>query len=120
MSSKAIAKLLQVSAKRIITINPHKEHILNYFDVPALALDASPLIGRYFKKKRLDSPVVVAPDSGSKDLAQRVADILGCRCESLEKKRLGPGRVVTSADKVKLKGDDVVIVDDIIDFYAKI
>lgn len=115
ISSRTIAKHIQVSAGKVLTVNPHKEHILSYFDVPTFAVDAAPLIGEYFKEKGLKHPVVVAPDAGSKGLAQKVADALGCRCENCEKKRLGPGKVVTSVEKIKLDRNDVIIVDDIID-----
>jgi ribose-phosphate pyrophosphokinase len=115
VSAKTVARLIQVSAEKVLTINPHKEHILDYFDIPVRSLDAAPLIGGYFKDKTLGHPVVVAPDAGSRDLAQRVADLMGCRCENCEKKRLGPGKVVTSAENLSLNGDDVIIADDIID-----
>jgi ribose-phosphate pyrophosphokinase len=115
VASKTLAKLMGHSARKVITVNPHKEYILDYFDVPAVSLDASGLIGKYFQKKKLHEPVVVAPDAGSKDLSQRVADIIECRCENCEKKRIGPGHVITSAAEIELDGNDVIIVDDIID-----
>jgi ribose-phosphate pyrophosphokinase len=115
VSSKTIAKHIQLSAKKVITVNPHKEYILDYFDIPAFSVDASPLIGEYFKDKELDQPVVVAPDAGSQGLAQKVAGVTGWNYGCCEKRRLGPGRVVTSAEKIELNGEDVIIVDDIID-----
>lgn len=115
ISSKTVAKHIQMSASQILTINPHKTHILDYFDIPAQSLDASPLIGSHFKKMDLDNPMVVAPDVGSIGLAQRVAEIVGCGCGNCEKKRLGPGKVITSAENLKLDGNDIIIVDDIID-----
>ncbi len=115
VSSKTLAKLIQTSADVVLLVNPHKEHILEYFDVPSLSLDASHLIGEFFKKKRLKDPLVVSPDSGSAVLAQRVAHVIECRFGNCEKKRLGPGRVVTSAEGLRLRGEEVILVDDIID-----
>jgi ribose-phosphate pyrophosphokinase len=115
VAAKTVAKHFEVGARKFVTINPHKEHILDYFDIPAVAVDASSLIGEHFKERELNRPVVVAPDAGSKDMAQKIADSLGCECASCEKKRLGPGKVITSADNITLKGNDVLIVDDIID-----
>jgi ribose-phosphate pyrophosphokinase len=115
VAARTIAKHIAVGARKFVTINPHKEHILDYFDIPAVAVDASSLIGEYFKERDLNQPVVVAPDAGSRDMAQRVADSLGCGCANCEKKRLGPGKVVTSAENINLDGNDVLIVDDIID-----
>ncbi|HDY73584.1 MAG TPA: ribose-phosphate diphosphokinase [Euryarchaeota archaeon] len=115
VAARTIAKHIEVSARRFITINPHKEYILDYFKIPSVSVDASSLIGEYFKKRDLNQLVVVAPDAGSRDMAQRVADSLGCECANCEKKRLGPGKVITSADNISLSGNDVLIVDDIID-----
>jgi ribose-phosphate pyrophosphokinase len=109
VSSKTIAKHIQLSAKKVITVNPHKEYILDYFDIPAFSVDASPLIGEYFIDKDLDQPVVVAPDAGSQGLAQKVAGVTGWTYGCCEKRRLGPGRVVTSAEKIELNGEDVII-----------
>lgn len=114
-AARTVAKHIEVGARKFLTINPHKEHILDYFDIPAASVDASRLIGEYFKERDLNRPVVVAPDAGSRGMAQRVADSLGCECANCEKKRLGPGKVVTSAEGINLKGNDVLIVDDIID-----
>jgi len=115
VAARTIAKHIEVSARRFITINPHKEYILDYFKKPSISVDASGLIGEYFKKRDLNHPVVVAPDAGSRDMAQKVADSLGCECANCEKKRLGPGKVITSAANISLNGNDVLIVDDIID-----
>lgn len=115
VASRTIAKHIGLSVKKVFTINPHKNHVLDYFDIPALALDASNLIGDYFSKLTLNKPVVVAPDTGSKEIAQKVANVIGCECENCEKKRLGPGEVVTTAERIDLDGNDVIIVDDIID-----
>jgi ribose-phosphate pyrophosphokinase len=115
VAARTIAKHIEVGARKFVTINPHKEHILDYFDIPAVALDASNLIGEYFKDRALTQPVVVAPDAGSLYMAQRIAESLGCECANCEKKRLGPGKVITSAENISLDGNDVLIVDDIID-----
>lgn len=115
VAARTIAKHIEVGARKFVTINPHKDHILDYFDIPAVAVDASSLIGEYFNEWELNQPVVVAPDAGSRDMAQRVAGSLGCECANCEKKRLGPGKVVTSAENITLDGNDVLIVDDIID-----
>ncbi len=115
VAARTIAKHIEVSARRFITINPHKKYILDYFKIPSVSVDASSLIGEYFRERDLNQPVVVAPDAGARDMAQRVADSLGCECANCEKKRLGPGKVITSAENISLDGNDVLIVDDIID-----
>jgi len=113
VSARTVARHLELSAERFLTVNPHKGHILSYFTIPARAVDAAPLIGMSFRGR--GRSLVVAPDSGAKALAEGVARALGCRCDYCDKKRLGPGRVVSSAERLSVKGEDVLIVDDIID-----
>lgn len=117
LSSKVIAEHIQQSCDKFYTINVHKEKILEFFNIPAKNLDASPLLGEYFKSYReeLHSPVVLAPDEGAISLAKSVAKVLGCKYDYLEKKRIAPGEVEMKPKNLEVKGRDVIIVDDIID-----
>lgn len=115
ITSRMIAKHIQLHADEFYSINLHKEAILDFFDIPAQNLDAFNLIGEYFKEKDLEDPIVVGPDMGASDLASKVADILCCNSDCLEKKRLGPGKVEMRPKNVDITDKDIIIVDDIID-----
>jgi len=78
-------------------------------------LDASPLLGEYFKAYELSSPIILGPDKGAISLAKEVARILNCEYDYLEKKRIAPGEVEMKPKNLDVKGKDVIIVDDIID-----
>lgn len=125
ISSKAVAELISNFADFFITVNPHKEHILNFFRIPAFTLDASGEIARYFAehlkcnaeiKNKDEELCILAPDKGSFNLAKKVGEILECdACNCLNKKRLAPGEVVTEEKEIDAGDKHVIIVDDIID-----
>jgi len=115
LTSKTIAKHLSLSADAFYSINIHKEHIVDFFSIPAFELDAAPILGEYFKSHELEAPVVIGPDGGAERLAKTVADVIGCPFDYLEKKRLGPGRVEMKPKKIDAAGKDIILVDDIID-----
>lgn len=115
ISSKVIAKHLSQGVDAFVTVNIHEEKILNFFEVPCLNLDASPLLGDYFKTHELASPVVVAPDEGALAMAEKVASVVGCPHDFLEKERLAPGKVEMKPKSLDVAEKDVILVDDMID-----
>ncbi len=112
LSSKIVAKLIGESTDYFMTVNPHKDHILDFFKIPAKSLDASQLIGERFKG---EVDFVLAPDRGAVDIARNVASVLGAEFDYLEKKRIAPGVAETSYKELSVDGKNVLIVDDIID-----
>ncbi len=112
LSSKIVAKLIGESTDYFMTVNPHKDHILDFFKIPAKSLDASQLIGERFKG---EVDFVLAPDRGAVDIARSVASVLGAEFDYLEKKRIAPGVAETSYKELSVDGKNVLIVDDIID-----
>ena len=40
ISAKTLAKLISINSDEIITIDPHKEHILDFFTIPASSISA--------------------------------------------------------------------------------
>lgn len=122
VSSRAVAEIISNFADFFITVNPHKEHILNFFRIPAFALDASSEIANYFSRyfaecaDKNEEVCILAPDKGSFDFAKRVAGSLKCdSCDCLNKRRLAPGKVITEEKEIGAKDKHVLIIDDIID-----
>jgi ribose-phosphate pyrophosphokinase len=115
LTAKVVAQHIQLHSDEFLTINLHHSHILDFFDIPSKELDASSLLGNYFKEKGLKKPTVVAPDEGAQRLAKAVADKLNCEADYLEKTRLGPGEVEMKPKTLDVKGKEVILVDDIID-----
>jgi ribose-phosphate pyrophosphokinase len=73
--------------------------------VDSLAKEA----GRFLKR-----PVVVGPDSESERWAKRAAELLGSHYDVLEKHRISPKEIEIRPKTVDVKGQDVLIIDDIV------
>ncbi len=115
LSSRVVAKHISMGCDELITVNIHEEHILKFFDVEARNLDASPILGEYFKCHELEAPLVIAPDEGAEYMAKEVAGRVKCDHDYLVKNRLGPGKVEMMPKSIAVKDKDVILVDDMID-----
>ena len=115
ISSKVLAKHLSLESDELITVNIHEETILDFFDIPSHNLDASPLLGDYFKTHELTSPIVIAPDECALKMAKDVAVVAECPHDYLEKNRLAPGKVEVKPKSLDVAEKDVILVDDMID-----
>jgi len=73
--------------------------------VDALAKES----GRYLKK-----PVVVGPDAESERWAKRAAELLDSHYDVLEKNRISPTEIEIRPKTLDVKGQDVLIIDDIV------
>lgn len=73
--------------------------------VDALAKES----GRFLRK-----PVVVGPDSESERWAKRAAELLGSHYDVLEKNRLSPTEIEIRPKTLDVRGQDVLIIDDIV------
>jgi len=115
ISSRVIAKHLALGCDEFITVNIHEEKILDFFDIKARNLDASSLLGEYFKTHNLESPLVIAPDQGALGIAEGAAKEIGCGYDYLVKRRIAPGEVEMLPKSMEVKDRDVILVDDMID-----
>jgi ribose-phosphate pyrophosphokinase len=111
ISAEKMAKLIQQDADKVILINPHKEHIINFFDIEAKACDAVPAVAEYFKG-RVDA--VIAPDKGALYMAKKAAEIIGCAYNYFEKTRISSNEVKMEIKDMEVEGKNLLILDDII------
>jgi len=112
ISARAIAEHISLHADRIITVDPHKEHLLDFFNVPAFSCSAVVEIAKYLKEKDVD--FVLAPDKGAKKRAQQAAGIIGCEYDYMEKTRIDGTTVNIKPKNLDTKNKNVAIIDDII------
>lgn len=112
ISAQAIAVLLSLNADTIITIDPHKDHILDFFTVPAQGISAVDTIASYLQTKHID--VVLAPDKGALERAKHAAKILKCDVDHLEKTRIDGNTIKITPKSLDVKDKNVAIIDDII------
>jgi ribose-phosphate pyrophosphokinase len=116
ISAKLIADLLvQSGADHVVTFALHSDQIQGFFDIPVDNVKTHMLFVNYFKKKKLKSPVVVAPDVGGAREAKKLADNLGYPLAILHKSR--PKHNVSEVSHVvgDVKGRTAIIYDDMID-----
>jgi ribose-phosphate pyrophosphokinase len=112
ISARAIAQHISVHADCVITVDPHKEHILKFFTVPAYSCSAVSTIAQYLKEKNID--FILAPDKGAKERAKEAAAHINCEYDYLEKTRIDGTTVKITPKELDARGKHVAIIDDII------
>jgi len=112
ISARVIAQHISLHADCVITVDPHKEHILDFFTVPAYSCSAVSTIAQYLKGKNID--FVLAPDEGAKERAKEAASFINCEYDYLEKTRIDGSTVKITPKKLDARGKHVAIIDDII------
>lgn len=116
LSAKVIARLLQ-SAKldRIITLDLHNQVIEGFFDIPFNELFATYTLIDYFKIKKLGIDTIISPDVGALKKSNRFAESFNLPLVVINKKRnKKTGKVSISGVSGKVKGKNVLIVDDFV------
>lgn len=111
ISAEKMARLIEQDADSIILINPHKEHIRNFFTKPVELCDAVPAVAEYFKGK-VDA--VIAPDKGALYMAKKAAEIIGCGYNHFEKTRISSNEVKMEIKDMDVEDKRLLILDDII------
>jgi ribose-phosphate pyrophosphokinase len=112
ISAKALAKLISINSDRVITVDPHKEYILDFFETEAFSCSAVENIAEYFKTKDLD--LILAPDKGALERAKNASKITACDYDYMEKTRIDGKTVEIKPKNLDVKGKKVGIIDDII------
>jgi len=112
ISAKAIAELISLNADEVITVDPHKEHILDFFSTSAKSCTAVPEIANYLKQKNLD--LILAPDKGALNRAKQASNIVGCDFDYMEKTRIDGTTVEIKPKNLDVQNKNVGIIDDII------
>ena len=112
ISAKAMAEIIGLNADKVITVDPHKEHILDFFSTEAYSCSAIPEIAKYLKKRNID--MILAPDKGALVRARQASMIIGCDFDYMEKTRIDGETIQIKPKKLDAKNKNVAIIDDII------
>jgi len=116
IGAKLVANLMEAAgADKVLGIDFHTHQIQGFFDVPVDHLYAAPVLTGYFREKRLEQPVVVAPDVGAAKMARGFARRLNASFAIIDKRR--PQQNVAEVMEVvgEVEGRNCIIVDDMID-----
>ncbi len=116
ITSKLVANLITTAgANRVLTMDLHVGQIQGFFDIKVDHLFAVSIIIDYFKKKNLKDLVVLSPDVGGLRRARAYAKRLGVPLALVDKRR----PVANEAEVVnivgKIRGKQIIIVDDLVD-----
>jgi len=112
ISAKAIAELISLNANEVITVDPHKEYILDFFKTTAISCSAVSEIAKYLKDKNID--MLLAPDKGALYRVKTASKIINCEFDYMEKTRIDGETVEIKPKKLDVHNKNVAIVDDII------
>ena len=113
ISARAVARAISSGTDRVLTVNPHKAFVCDFFDVPCEPLDAADRLAEPLPA--LDDPLFVSPDEGAVELAETVRDAHGAgEADYFEKHRLSDTEVEIRPSDATTGGRDVVLVDDIV------
>jgi ribose-phosphate pyrophosphokinase len=112
ISAKAMANLISLNADRVITVDPHKDHILDFFSTSAYSCSAVPELAKYLKKKSID--MILAPDKGALNRAKQASEIIGCDFDYMEKTRIDGTTIEIKPKELDSQNKNVAIIDDII------
>jgi len=116
IGAKLMANMLVAAgADRVVSIDFHQHQIQGFFDIPVDHLYAAPVLTRYFRDKKLEDLVVVAPDVGSAKMARGFSKRLSGEFAIIDKRRAkaNVSEVVNVVGEVG--GRDCLLTDDMVD-----
>lgn len=117
ITSKSFASLISGNFDWLITVDPHLHRYQSLAEIYTLSPEVVPAAPRLsdWISKNVVSPLIVGPDSESKQWVAAVAETIGCPFVVLEKIRHGDRDVEVSFPEAEQhQGRTPVLVDDII------
>ncbi len=116
ISIETLARMLNAAGvEELITVNIHAESVLRKLPFPAKNLSAIKLLAEYFIKRGVKKAFALAPDKGAMYIAEQAKKVLGGEAGHLEKQRdRYTGQTIQSGKNLNVKGQSVIIFDDII------
>ena len=116
ISVETVARMLKAAGiDELLTVNIHSEQALGQFPFPAKTVSAIPLLAQYFVDKGFKGAFALSPDKGAMYIAKRAQEVLGGEAGHLEKVRdRYTGQTKQTAEGLNVKGQIVIIFDDII------
>ena len=117
VTMKVLGSLFKgVGLSKIIVVDIHSKIGLKQFKIKSENLTAIPDLVKYFKKIKMENPLIVSPDQGGKERAEKFAKKSNLDFIALQKFRdRKTGKVkIKNGDLNDVKGRDLILVDDMI------
>ncbi len=116
IGAKLVANLITAAgADRLLGIDFHQHQIQGFFDIPVDHLYAAPVLTDYFRQKKLQNLVVVAPDVGSAKMARGFANRLDGELAIVDKRRPAPNVSEVLNIVGDVDGRPCLLADDMVD-----
>ncbi|MEE8198125.1 MAG: ribose-phosphate diphosphokinase [Thermoplasmata archaeon] len=112
ISSRAVAKRLEIGADALLTVDVHNDRVMDYFEIPALNITGMPALARHFKELGIE--MVLAPDENAARHAETVGRLIKTPWDYLKKERLDSWTVETEGKALRVQDRRVAIVDDVV------
>jgi len=116
ISARLVADLIEkAGANRILTMDLHSPQIQGFFSIPVDNLMAAASLSRCIQKLGLGNLTIVSPDAGGVGRARYFAKRLDAKLAIIDKRRPTPNVAQVFHVIGEVKGQNVVIYDDMID-----
>jgi ribose-phosphate pyrophosphokinase len=116
IAAKLMANLLSAAgADRIMTCDLHADQIQGFFDIPVDHMDGASIFVPYLKSLKLDNMLMASPDVGGVKRARTYAKFFNAEMVVCDKHRQRANEVASMQLIGDVEGQDVVLVDDMID-----
>ena len=116
IGAKLMANMLVAAgADRVVSIDFHQHQIQGFFDIPVDHLYAAPVLTEYFRDKKVEDLVVVAPDVGSAKMARGFSKRLGATFAIIDKRRPEANASEVLSVVGEVAGRNCLLVDDMVD-----
>ncbi len=116
LSARLVADLMETAgAGRVLTMDLHSPQIQGFFSVPVDNLMAGVVLAEHIQQMNLKKLTVVSPDAGGVGRARWFAKRLQAKLGIIDKRRSKPNVSEVLHVIGEVKGNDVVLLDDMID-----
>ncbi|MHB8093968.1 MAG: ribose-phosphate pyrophosphokinase [Candidatus Aminicenantales bacterium] len=116
ISARLVADLLEkAGADRVLTMDLHSPQIQGFFSIPVDNLMAAPVLAGYIQGLGLEDLTIVSPDAGGVGRARVFAKRMEAKLAIIDKRRPAPNVAKVLNVIGEVKGQNVVIFDDMVD-----
>ncbi len=117
VGARLVASLLESGGlfERVVAVDLHTAAIEGFFGIPLEHLSAVPMLLDSVRSYAAEDSVVVAPDMGAAQLAERYAEPLELPVAVIHKARISGSEVSVGSVTGEVQGRKPIIVDDMID-----
>ncbi|OUJ73097.1 ribose-phosphate pyrophosphokinase [Hymenobacter crusticola] len=116
IGAKVVADFVQsVGTDRLMTCDLHAGQIQGFFDIPVDHLDGAAVTVPYIKSLNLENLIFASPDVGGVVRTRAIAKRFGAEIVVCDKMRLRANEIASMQVIGDVTGQDVVLVDDIVD-----